>query len=601
MSLPSAPTIRVSDPREGEAARARLERVLSAQGLLPATVTRFENGAAAADFDLQIEAGAAELRPEGYRLSIKDGRVSLLARDAAGLFRGVCTIEQLVSLSAGSLDLPELVLEDWPDFPHRGVMLDVSRDKVPTMTTLYELVDLLARFKVNQLQLYMEHTFAYAGHEIVWREASPFSTREIAELDAFCAARHIELVPNQNSFGHMQRWLKHEPYKRLAECPDGFEHAWNPTREPYGLCATDPASLALIQDLYDQLLPNFQSRQFNVGLDETIDLGLGRSKAACEERGTERVYLEFLQRIHALVSERGRTMQFWGDIILKRPELIRELPHDAIALEWGYEADHPFADHLRKFAEAGLEFYVCPGTSSWNTIGGRTENAIGNLASAAKNGAASGAIGILTTDWGDNGHLQPLSVSYLGLLLGAGFSWNAKDADRANELDVPALLDAHVFLDARSKLGQIAYDLGNAYRETGARPHNGSLLFQLLVKSDLPVTEPGVSRSTLEHTLGYLEEVRTRLSAVNNGSLVVEELGWATDMLLFACRLGLARFENGGDRPLASVAAEERRALARELTPLIERHRALWLSRNRAGGLADSVARLERTLATLES
>ena len=54
-------------------------------------------------------------------------------------------------------------------FDHRAYMLDISRDKVPTMSTLRLLVELLARFGYNQLQLYIEHTFAYSAHEAVGR------------------------------------------------------------------------------------------------------------------------------------------------------------------------------------------------------------------------------------------------------------------------------------------------------------------------------------------------------------------------------------------------------------------------------------------------
>src|SRR5687768_18006604 len=55
----------------------------------------------------------------------------------------------------------------------------------------------------------------------------PYTTLFRSSFDAYCAGRHVELVPNQNSFGHMHRWLVHEPYRKLAECPDGFEHPWN--------------------------------------------------------------------------------------------------------------------------------------------------------------------------------------------------------------------------------------------------------------------------------------------------------------------------------------------------------------------------------------
>ncbi|MEO8180645.1 MAG: family 20 glycosylhydrolase [Deltaproteobacteria bacterium] len=543
---------------------------------------------------------------QAYVLRIRAGTILLSAPAPVGLQYGLATLAQLIAQSPGArgqLALPELEITDAPDFAERAVLLDVSRDKVPTLATLRALIARLARWKVNQLQLYFEHTFAYAGHQRVWQHASPYTPEDMRELDAYCAARFIQLVPNQNSFGHMHRWLVHDHYRPLAECPGGFEHPWNWSSEPYGLCATDPGSLALLEELYDQLLPNFQSRMFNVGLDETFDLGQGRSKAACEERGTERVYLEFLQQVHARVQRRGHRMQFWGDIIVKRPELIRELPADAIALEWGYEADHPFAEHLTLFQRAGLDFYVCPGTSSWNSIAGRTENAILNLASAARQGKAAGAAGLLTTDWGDNGHLQPLSVSYLGLLLGAGFSWNVASAERPLELDVAQLLDRHVFQDAGSVLGGVARDLGNAYREVGSLRPNASALFWVLIKPERLFSPPGVTRESLEHTLAYVERVSAPLAAARpaceDGVQVVKELGWVRDVLRFACRLGIARSGLEDRDVVSALPARERLALRTELHALIERHRSLWLARNCLGGLADSAGRLERLLATL--
>ena len=99
------------------------------------------------------------------------------------------------------------------------------------------------------------------------------------------------------------------------------------------LAVTEPGSLKLVQELYDELLPNFSSRQVNIGGDETYDLGQGKSKALVEEKGVGRVYLDFLMSLYREIKARGRTMQFWGDIIVKYPELVAELPRDAIALE----------------------------------------------------------------------------------------------------------------------------------------------------------------------------------------------------------------------------------------------------------------------------
>jgi hexosaminidase len=545
--------------------------------------------------DRPPEAARHGSHPQGYRLAVAAEGVEITAPTAAGLFYGTRTLLQLVGRDRSAdapLRIAGCVIDDAPSFDERGFMLDVSRDKVPTLATLFAFVELLAGYKVNQLQLYMEHTFAYRGHDSVWAHASPFTAADIQALDAHCRAHFIELVPNQNSFGHMQRWLKLPEYRHLAECPSGFAHPWNPSGEPYGLCPSDPGSLALLAGLYDQLLPNFTSRSCNVGLDETIDLGLGRSREACEREGTGRVYLKFLRSVHRLLAERGHTMQFWADIVLRQPEIVGDLPRDAVALAWGYEADHPFAEQAEVFSRAGLDFYVCPGTSSWNSLAGRTANALANLRSAARAGVDCHARGYLVTDWGDNGHLQPLPVSYLGMAAGAGLAWNAEASDDLEAATVQSL-DDHVFGDTARVMGGVVRDLGNAYLHAGATPPNASALFHLLVHParELP---SGVSQQSLLRVCEFVAEAARPLSRASpragDADLLLAELAWVRDALLCAARLGLARgFGAGTVRDVALCA---------EVREVAERHRANWLLRNRPGGLADSEMRLTAAISS---
>lgn len=551
--------------------------------------------------------------PESYRLRVSDSGMAIEGADTHGLFYGAVTLAQwwrqgAESLGKGALRVPGLIVEDAPSFPARGVMLDVSRDKVPTLETLFSLVDRLAGWKINQLQLYLEHTFAYRGHEVVWKDASPYSAEELRRLDDFCRQRCIELVPNQNSFGHFHRWLRHEPYRQLAEVPEGVKHPFGEEIEPFSLCPGDPGSLELLGDLYDQLLPNFRSRLVNVGCDETFDLGLGRSAAACEEKGKERVYLEFLHSVDQLVREREHRMQFWGDIIVQRPELMAELPKEAIALEWGYEGDHPFAEHGAQFAASGLDFYVCPGTGSWNSLAGRSENTLTNLASAAVHGLAHGAAGYLITDWGDFGHLQPLPISYLGLVAGAAWAWNADGADLVDRGSFPAILDLHGFGGEVPGLGQVIYDLGNVYLLPGAVPKNGSALFFLLIFPQETLEHrrfEGLTEQGLQRSRAVLTEIVGRLDGLEFGSLemrlVKRELHWVADLLTWAADFGTARLRAGRDQPLEAVPAAHRRALADRLAPLIDGHSEIWRARNRPGGLEDSQKRLRRLAEWLSS
>ena len=585
---------------------------------LAAAVTRITNSLAKrgvplvrgepGDARLRLTLERGELPRQGYRLTIDDRGIEIAGADDAGLLYGACTLAQWIALDhddgAASRELPAVHIEDWPDLVRRGVMLDVSRDKVPTMATLHALVDRFADWKLNELQLYTEHTFAYRGHEVVWRDASPITPDEARELDDHCAAVGIELVPNQNSFGHFHRWLVHEPYRQLAEVPEGLEHPFGERHEPFSLCPTDPRALELLGDLYDQLLPNFRSRELNVGLDETFDLGKGRSAAAVAEKGKVRVYLEFLQQVHALVAARGHRMQFWGDIIIEQPELIAELPRDAVALEWGYEADHPFLEHAKRFSDSGLEFVVCPGTSSWCSFAGRANNALRNLALAAVAGREAGARGYLITDWGDFGHLQPLSVSYLGFLAGAGFAWNVDAAAEPLGHDWRGLLDRWVFDDPSGATSEAALTLGDAYLHTGASQKNGTALFYLLAFPQQDLTQRrynGLSDEGLQETERWIESGTEALQAAApesgadaEAALVRRELLWVAGLLRLSCRLGRTRLAAGRTVPVAELPSAERAALLADLAPLIEEHREIWLARNRPGGREDSAARLER-------
>jgi hypothetical protein len=527
---------------------------------------------------------------QGYRLSIAPNRIEAAASQPAGVFYAAATFFQILRQCNGSIPCGTIV--DTPDFPVRGVMIDISRSRVPTMETLYEMVDFLSDMKINHLELYTEHTFAYSRHRQVWEGASPMTGQEVRQLDAYCRARCIDFVPNQNSFGHLHRWLSLPGYRELAECPDGFAWPWGGRSEgPFSLDPSNPDSLELLEGLYTELLPCFSSALFNVGCDETFDLGQGKNRERCDRLGKGRVYLDFLLKIHGLVARHGRTMLYWGDIIMQHPDLVAELPREAVALEWGYEADHPFDEHGARFHASGVPWWVCPGTSSWNSIAGRTDNCLGNLRSAARAGLAHGASGFLNTDWGDNGHWQVLPVSFHGLAAGAALSWCL---EANGESDFVRELDAHVFRDREGVMGALSRDLGNAYLRAGGRIHNRSPRFDVLLGAESAAAPGELSAAPFAEARRWIETAAARLGSARmdrpDAALVRDEYAHTVRMLLFACDYGQALAE--GSLKKDAVAGR----LRKELRSLIAEYRILWAGRDREGGLSDSVGRLEKIL-----
>ena len=210
---------------------------------------------------------------------------------------------------------------------------------------------------------------------------------------------------------------------------------------------------------------------------------------------------------------------------------------------------------------------------------------------AAENGLKHGAIGYLNTDWGDNGHWQPLPVSYLGFAFGAAMSW-ANTANR--ELDVRKTLDLFIFHDDAEVMGNLVYELGNVYQTPGILIPNNSVLFWILQATPEEIrakAENWDSDKTegLYKTITQIETIITELpSARMRGSdaeLIKREFQWIADMLTHACH-----------RALWVLGAEDERVneLAADAQRLLLEHEYIWQARNRPGGFVDSQARLER-------
>ena len=618
LRVTAAGTEQAAPSGELECAVAGLRRALDASGHELTMPQARADSEARTTCHVEVDAAGSEgVTPvelptdESYRLCVDGGGITISAGTPTGVFRAASTLKQWLSsrgrpVTAG-LEVPAVEIEDRPDFGVRGAMLDVSRNRVPRMAYLEQLIDRSAEWKINHLQLYIEHTYAYADHEDVWRDASPFTADEIRKLDACCRERFIELAPNQNSFGHFHRWLVHDRYRPLAEVPEGFQHPFSIDPEPFSLCATDPRVLELLAGLYDELLPQFGSRRFNVGLDETFDLGRDRSAKACKERGKPAVYLEFLRRVHGMVADRGRQMLFWGDIILRYPELVDQVPEDAVALCWGYEANHPYVDQCAQLAASGRQFWVCPGTSSWHSFGGRLQNAVGNLAQAATAGSEAGAQGLLITDWGDHGHLQSPAIAELPLSIGAGFAWSVEaareEASRPGRNE-EAWLDHAVRLvyDGDETLARTVIDLGAIDLDCGGPVLNGTALFYLLRFIDDDLTHRRFRRlsiARLQRTYARLVTLRERLTP--GGDPNHAALDWTCRLMAWCCRLGIERLGAGRGLRADQLAAKVRATLSVDLRRIAEDLPNVWLATSREGGLRESQDLLLRAAAILDS
>jgi hypothetical protein len=521
----------------------------------------------------RIELGREGDEGEAYRIAVTPKRVAMVGAGPAGLRYAVETLAQLVRPSRR---IPACEIEDAPDFRFRGLMLDVSRGKVPTPESLKQLIDLCVRLKLNVLMLYTEHTFRFRRHPQIGADASPLDAETMRELDAYAAKRHVDLIPTLQSFGHMGHVLKHASYAGLDETDQGWT-----------LSPAEPGTYQLLLDLYDEYLPNFRSHFFNANCDEPWDLCTGKSKQRGEQIGRGGVFLEHVRRVRDLAAQHGKRTMIWGDMVHRHPELLPEIDRDLMLLDWWYEAEFDY-DRVEAFRQNGIGFLVCPGTSSWNCLFPRIENSTLNIARWADAGRRHGAAGVICTDWGDFGHYNLQGGSWLA------FAWTAQQA-WSGEIDARRFDRAFGRLLGGETRGAAAgcYRALGAVHDAGFPVFNGSAL-QFLFFDDLDrafflqQAKPAALCRSLRRLESCRVRIRNAADAFARDPLTHDELIYATEASLFAVRKALAAGEWLAWRKQPErLDARGRRRLARSLellageqTDLGKRLARLWLARS---------------------
>lgn len=520
-----------------------------------------------------------ELSPQAYRLTVSSERILLESADAAGKRSGLATLRQLKTLCP--LALP-LCIEDAPAFPIRGFMLDISRDRVPSREHLGNLVQLLALWKINHLQLYVEHTFAATGHSY-WQGSSALSAQDLRWLDDLCQEQGITLASNQNCLGHLERILQHPEYQHFAEIAPGqtwHNGAFGTRQGPFSLCPTNPQAQAFLLQVLDEHIAAIRSPLVNIGCDETYDLGQGRSAEAVKRDGRAKVYGEYVARICQHLQKRGRQTLMWADIALEEPAVLDLLPPDLIGLVWGYEPDAAFAKGLQALRTKGLRGWVCPGTSCWRSITGRSTERSGNLAAATHQGLQHGAEGFLITAWGDEGHRQtwPITAHALAQAANAAWTGSAQWDPRASGQWIAGCPALGSWLE---KLGDLDFSLRKS-----TQIRNASAMFKDTL---LSWQQEGIGSCHDWHqVLGRLEDQARGSAHLDLSDHLVEaEIAFTLADAFAATTRAIARRS-------AHVSSGTRRQLHEAWKSLAANHQALWPTRSAPGGLDHSVSQYRK-------
>ena len=378
----------------------------------------------AGDIFLTVE--SENYSPQEYHIEITPEGLTIAGGDGAAVLYGVQTLSQIVMQCGSVLACAEI--DDAPDILNRGYFLDETRGRVLSLPYLKGIADRLSRYKINEFQLYVEHTYLFRDLTELWRDETPLTAEDILELDAYCCSLHIALVPALASFGHLYKLLSTRSYGDLCERshPWDADFSFNDRMAQHTIDTTDERALPLIKSMLAEYGALFTSEKFNICADETFDLGCEKSRGTAERIGKDQMYIGHVKELCDFLHGCGKRVQFFGDIICRRPELIARLPQGTICLTWGY-APNQSVDACHAMAQAGAVQYLCPGVGGWNQWMNLIKDSYSNILKMCGYAHQYRAEGILNTDWGDFGHVNHPAFSVPGMIYGAAFSWNQEE------------------------------------------------------------------------------------------------------------------------------------------------------------------------------
>ncbi|MGE5458652.1 MAG: family 20 glycosylhydrolase, partial [Methanococcaceae archaeon] len=288
---------------------------------------------------------------EGYKmLSTKDG-IIIKSLSQNGILYGSMSLVQLLE-KAVNKSLPAFEITDWPDMKIRGISDDISRGQVSTLENFKKIIRSLARYKMNVYMPYLEDMIKFDAYPSIGENRGALTKNEVRELVSYAGMYGIDVVPAFQTLGHYENILSKPEFLKYAEFPGAAS-----------LNISYDSTYIFLNKMLKEIFDLFPSKYFNMGADETYDVGLGKSKALVANSSMPNALLNHYKKVYDIIKNSGRKVLMYGDIILSHPEILDSLPKDIILVDWHYRADTEYPS-TKIFSRAGHDYYVSP--SVWN-------------------------------------------------------------------------------------------------------------------------------------------------------------------------------------------------------------------------------------------
>jgi len=302
--------------------------------------------------------------PESYNIVIDKHLLKVVGGSAAGVFRGVQTLKQLLPV-ADDNKLPALntgVIKDYPRFEHRGFMLDVARHFY-TVEEVKQVIDYLAAYKYNVFHFHLTDDQGWridipswpkltevGSNSAVGKESCEncfYSLDEYQEIVQYADERFITLIPEIDVPGHVKSALASYPDELYC---DGDKPEW-----PYtgikvrisSLCFSNPKIYNFFEDVVSEVAKRTTGQYIHVGGDET------------PKWVKHQDYADFMLKASGIISKHGKTMMGWTNDLGS----VAGLPTDVVGQDWSTKKH--CCENTLAMAKSGNKIVMSPANKAY--------------------------------------------------------------------------------------------------------------------------------------------------------------------------------------------------------------------------------------------
>lgn len=386
----------------------------------------------------ELSAGFAEIAAhegfsvaaDGIPIAAHKGETYWLRRSADGLTVSYQTPVQFFRALSylKECDLSPCEIHRQPVFERNGIMLDCSRNAVPTLDTIRSILRKMALMGLNTAMLYTEDTYEIPSRPYFGYLRGRYSLEDIRALDDYAASLGIELVPCIQTLAHLERalhWPQVDP--DLRDTPD--------------IMMVGQAKVyQFIDEMLDSVTKAFRTKRIHIGMDEAWSLGLGNYRFQNGFVPASQLMKEHLSKVCELVHKHGLEPMMWSDMYLRAcsptggyydaPDVLPQDVLDAARPDvdlvyWDYYHNDPAEyQRLMKIHEQfDSKIIFAGGLWTWTGPVPNPQKLRSTSIPALKECEARGVREVLATAWGDNGAEASLLTALYGMQLYAEYDY----------------------------------------------------------------------------------------------------------------------------------------------------------------------------------